>query len=332
MSLKPYIILAALTVLLASCEKEKGGFQAVDGEVVVLQEASRGNGVDLVLMGDGYTAKQIRKGEYDKVMRTAAEDFFSENPLGGLRDLFNVIYIVGVSEEEGCYNDHSTCFSAKHQNTYSSSIKGNTALIRRFTSNAIGEERLKHSVMAVVMNSGGHGGTTHFEDTIEGQDFGDGSAITFIPYMSGGEQFRQVMLHESAGHALAKLGDEYYYESNGSITEAFLKRYENYAPLGYYRNIDITNDLDKVKWKHFINDERYASEKISTYLGGMTFKSGVYRPTYDSLMGSQSNPHFNAPSREAIYINIHKRAFGAEWSYDYEDFVKYDQNCLSLQR
>ena len=33
---------------------------------------------------------------------------------------------------------------------------------------------------------------------------------------------------------------------------------------------------------------------------------------------------FNAPSREAIYYRIHKLAYGDDWSYDYETFVKYD--------
>ena len=33
---------------------------------------------------------------------------------------------------------------------------------------------------------------------------------------------------------------------------------------------------------------------------------------------------FNAPSREAAYIRIHKLAYGSSWEYDYEEFVKYD--------
>ena len=33
---------------------------------------------------------------------------------------------------------------------------------------------------------------------------------------------------------------------------------------------------------------------------------------------------FNAPSREAIYYRIHKLAYGADWEYDYEEFVEWD--------
>ena len=34
--------------------------------------------------------------------------------------------------------------------------------------------------------------------------------------------------------------------------------------------------------------------------------------------------YFNAPSREAIYYRIHKLAYGADWEYDYEEFVEWD--------
>ena len=33
---------------------------------------------------------------------------------------------------------------------------------------------------------------------------------------------------------------------------------------------------------------------------------------------------FNAPSREEIYKRIMQRSEGDSWTYDYEEFVKYD--------
>ena len=39
---------------------------------------------------------------------------------------------------------------------------------------------------------------------------------------------------------------------------------------------------------------------------------------------NSGNGRFNAPSREAIYYRIHKLAYGTEWEYDYNEFVKYD--------
>ena len=52
--------------------------------------------------------------------------------------------------------------------------------------------------------------------------------------------------------------------------------------------------------------------------------TGVWRPTVESIMRYNWGG-FNAPSREAIYYRIHKLAYGADWKYDYEEFVKYDE-------
>ena len=40
--------------------------------------------------------------------------------------------------------------------------------------------------------------------------------------------------------------------------------------------------------------------------------------------GNRSNL-FNAPSREAIYKRAMKLAYGDSWTYDYEEFVKFDE-------
>ena len=43
----------------------------------------------------------------------------------------------------------------------------------------------------------------------------------------------------------------------------------------------------------------------------------------------RSNTHgFNAPSREAIYKRVMQLAYGDGWTYDYEEFVAFDQAHL----
>jgi hypothetical protein len=46
-------------------------------DVVVIQQATEGAGLDLVFMGDGYTDKDVASGDYDRLMRQAADAFFS---------------------------------------------------------------------------------------------------------------------------------------------------------------------------------------------------------------------------------------------------------------
>ena len=69
---------------------------------------------------------------------------------------------------------------------------------------------------------------------------------------------------------------------------------------------------------------RYADEKLGAYEGASTYAKDIWRPTENSMMRGNNAP-FNAPSREAIYYRIHKLAYGDDWEYDYEEFVKYDE-------
>ena len=79
-------------------------------------------------------------------------------------------------------------------------------------------------------------------------------------------------------------------------------------------------------WKQFVQDSRYAGEEIGAYQGGLTYPTGVWRPTLWSVM----NQHhvygtFNAPSRAQIYTRIMKLSEGQDWQFDYETFVAWDQ-------
>ena len=87
--------------------------------------------------------------------------------------------------------------------------------------------------------------------------------------------------------------------------------------------MDFTSDPEKVKWAHILSDERYADEPEGVYEGARNCSRGIWRPTYDSIM-MDNKGSFNAPSREAIWYRIHKLAYGSDWLYDFEDFVKYD--------
>ena len=96
----------------------------------------------------------------------------------------------------------------------------------------------------------------------------------------------------------------------------------NYNQCGWYKNVDVTSDPATIRWSSFLNDERYANEKLGAYEGGSTFSKGVWRPNENSIM--RYGTEFNAPSRAAIYNRIHKLAYGEDWQFDYETFVQQD--------
>lgn len=52
-----------------------------DGQYTLLQKASTGDGVNLVIMGDGFTRKDLQKnGRYESTMQQAYDYFFSIDP------------------------------------------------------------------------------------------------------------------------------------------------------------------------------------------------------------------------------------------------------------
>jgi hypothetical protein len=96
-----------------------------------------------------------------------------------------------------------------------------------------------------------------------------------------------------------------------------------WTTLGWGANVDWRSNPAEVKWAKFINDERYADERIGVYEGSYLYQFGAYRPTENSMMRN-NDCGFNAPSREAIYKRVMKLSEGDDWTYDYETFVAFD--------
>ena len=66
-----------------------------DGIVKVLQTATNGDGIDIVLMGDGYSDRLIANGTYDNTMQLAMEKFFSVEPYKSFRNYVLTIFCKG---------------------------------------------------------------------------------------------------------------------------------------------------------------------------------------------------------------------------------------------
>ncbi len=289
-----------------------------DGLVFTLQTATVGNGIDIVLMGDGYSDRMIASGRYREVMEEAMDYLFVEEPYKSFRDYFNVYMVNAVSENEVI--EQSTVFSTRFgEGTH---VEGDSQTVFQYAGKAISQSRMDEAMIVVMQNSKKYAGTCWMYYPSKG-DYGSGTSISYFPIGMDGEEFKRVLNHETCGHGFAKLDDEYAYEYKGAITAEEIEVRDVVEPYGWYRNTDLTNDLSSVKWAHFLSDSRYANEGLGAYEGASTYWSGIWRSTENSIMRHNTGG-FNAPSREAIYYRIHKLAYGDSWQYDYEDFVEYD--------
>ena len=163
-------------------------------------------------------------------------------------------------------------------------------------------------------------------------DYGRGVSVAYFPIGTSSESLSPLLLHEAGGHGFAKLDDEYAYEYRGEIPSATVSEsislFENF---GWGKNVDFTSDPTQVRWAKFLSDSRYANQGLGVFEGACTYWKGAYRPTDNSIMNTNTGG-FNAPSREAIYYRIHKLAYGEDWTYDYESFVKWDAKNRTVTR
>ena len=296
--------------------------QSKDGQIKILQTATKGSGIDLVLMGDAFTSKLVTSGVYDYAMNIAKEKFFSEEPYKSFKDHFNVYSIAAVSDNDKYVENGSTVFGGYFGE--GTLVGGNDQKVMDYATKVIGDSRMDNAIIVVIMNSTVYAGTCYmYYSSADTCDFGNGLSISYFPIGEDDKSLEQLIHHEAAGHGFAKLADEYSYIQYGKIPESDIESYKNMLPYGWYKNVDITDDPEKVKWAKFLTDTRYKNDSLGVFEGGMTYWTGVWRPTKYSIM-NENTGGFNAPSREAIYYRIHKLAYGADWEYDYEKFVEWD--------
>ena len=295
-----------------------------DGKVTTLQTATKGNGIDIVLMGDAYSDRQIADGTYKSAMENIYNNLFTEEPYKSFKDHFNVYYVNVVSLNEGYeYEYGNTALEGFFGE--GTLVGGNNNAVFTYTLNAIPSDKMDNALLVVAMNSDNYAGTCYMFNSVGNGDYGSGVSVAYFPRGGNAETFAQLLHHEACGHGFAKLADEYAYENMGAIPEAAVNDHKaQQTNWGWWKNVDFTSDPTKVRWNYFLTDTRYANDGLGAFEGGLTYWTGVWRPTENSIMRYNTGG-FNAPSREAIYYRIHRLAYGDEWTYDYETFVEYDE-------
>lgn len=293
-----------------------------DGVVTTLQTATKGNGIDIVLMGDAYSDRQIADGTYRTDMEYIYNNLFTEEPYKSFKDHFNVHYVNVVSAAEG-YEYGKTALDGYFGD--GTLVGGNDNAVFDYALNAISEEEMDEALLIVAMNSDNYAGTCYmYWPTYTTGTYGSGPSVAYFPRGGDAETFAQLLHHEACGHGFAKLADEYAYEDMGAVSSDYVSQITSQQnDWGWWKNVDFTSDTSAIRWSNFINDARYANEGLGAFEGGLTYWSGVWRPTENSIMRYNTGG-FNAPSREAIYYRIHKLAYGDSWEYDYEEFVEWD--------
>lgn len=311
------------------CSVSQYGYEYGEDEWITLQKATKGNngGINIVLLGDGFSAKDIASGKYLTDIKQEVEYFFGIEPYKTYRDYFNVYTAIPLSTESGVgtvntirYNRFNTTFTggvglkADYDEVFDYALGAPT----------VNKGNLNQTLIIMVPNSTDYGGIC--------QMWEDGSAIAFCPQSTYGYPLdtRGVIQHEAGGHGFGKLGDEYIYHNAfidfcdctccGHVLE-----FNGAKSLGWYDNLELTGKMHSVGWSHLIFDDRY-SDIVDIYEGGYMHNRGVFRSEPNSCMNNDI-PYYSTISRESIVKRI--KAYAGE-TYSFEDFVKNDKRDAGI--
>lgn len=299
-------------------------------------------GVDIIILGDGFTDQDIASGRYDEVMQMAYDDFFCIEPFTTVKNLFNVYSVYAVSQNRKVTTDPSdgingavdvegisTCFSTSFTNN-STRVSGDGNTVFEYAKAALGEEaseRIMSALILVMVNAERYAGTCfNYKYSGTTDDYAlYAPAIAYIPLGKSWSSWdantmrRTLLHHEANGHGFGKLADEY------SITGKTITSTSSWSDLrtnqnaGFSRNVDVcVNEANasetwpltttsNVYWNGLFNtaNNYETSEGLGIYEGAYTFESLFCRPTENSIMLDNTGG-FNAPSRWAIYYRVMK--------------------------
>lgn len=313
-----------------SCDVSQYGYQYSEDQWITLQKATKGTngGINIVIIGDGFDAKDIAEGTYLTDIKKQVADFFDIEPYKTYQQYFNVYTAIPLSTESGVGGINTIVY-----NRFGTTFTGGVGLqadydeIFAYALNAptVNKNNLNQTLIIVVPNSTEYGGITNM--------WADGSAISFCPQSTDAYPYdsRGIIQHEAGGHGFGKLADEYIYHNTfidacqcsccGHTAEV-----QAAQQRGWFVNISLTGKMHSVAWSHLIFDSRY-SDIVDVFEGAFMHNRGVFRSEQNSCMNNNI-PYYNSISREAIVKRI--KQYAGE-SYSFEEFAKNDKREATSQ-
>ncbi|BFV55829.1 M64 family metallopeptidase [Kitasatospora sp. CMC57] len=268
---------------------------AADGTVTpIVQSGPTAAKLDIVMIGDGYTADQQAKFRTDAA--TKWQEISAVEPYKSYRGLFNVWAVEAVSAQSGVSGDPDKATvrqTALGSYFWCDDVERllcvDTDAVERYAAKAP-----QADLVVVVANSTKYGGAG-YNDVVSPLGY---SGIATVA--GGNAQSGQIAVHET-GHSLGKLADEYFYQGQGT--------YQGKEPNESNITKQTADQLrrSRTKWYRWLGQTSPDGGAVGAYLGGGYYPEGLYRPTDNSIMRSLGR-EFNLPGREAMIAGFYRYA------------------------
>lgn len=259
--------------------------QEIVDAVKLANRGSLDNRVDVVLVGDGYTAGEM--GQFHSDATSVVNDMFSYEPFISYEPYFRVSQIEVISAESGVDNDPQGVFrnTALDMTYWCSGIERLLCVSVAKAYNAASAAPDIDQVIAIA-NSSKYGGAGYSSNNL-GTTAGQNAAAA------------EIAIHE-LGHSLGDLADEYTYGGPTTYTGGEL------GPV----DVSIYNRSEQIslgtKWDYWMDANMSGFDNpISAYEGGNYSQFGVFRPSNNSMMRALGRP-FNLVSAEQLIKEIYR--------------------------
>lgn len=249
----------------------------------VVNSGDPDNRVDIIVMGDGYTAAQIATTYYPDI-GTLTDYLFTggtlTEPFNRYASFFNVHAIEVVSNESGA-DDPTT-------GTIRDTALGSTYLFDGVTQRLLSvDTTLADPILAAGL--AGTGIDPEIRFVLVNSPVYGGAGGYYATYAAGDPDAMEVAVHE-LGHSFVNLADEY--GGTGPVPGS-----EPVEP-------NVTLDPTGAKWARWLGHDDGVLGPIGAVEGGFYTDTGVYRPTPSSKMRDLNRP-FDAIAREAFVLEFY---------------------------
>ena len=250
--------------------------------ITMVNNGPSANRVDIVFLGDGYTAADLNA-SYVTHINTMLTHMFNEgqDPYPRYANFFNVHRINVTSNEQGADIPLDNIFrdTALDASYYFDGVTERLLYI---------DETKSDNALAVGLRGASFGAEVRLV-TVNDTKYGGGGGF-YAVYAGASSSATEVALHE-LGHSFNGLADEYGGDPNTYIGP---------EPSA----INVTTDPTGTKWAHWLGHSEPSFGVIGAYEGAGYHDFGLFRPSVDSKMRSLDRP-FDAISREKIVLDIY---------------------------
>lgn len=188
--------------------------------------------VDILILGDGYTADEMEK--YQNDVKRLADELFEVEPFKSRENDFNVSAVETPSEVSGVNRPHPGVFKRTALSTSYSSFDSERYVLA-YDNRTIRDvaATVSYDYMFIIIN----------EET-----YGGGGIFRLYSTVAVDNSFSDYIFVHEFGHSFAGLADEYYTSSvSYEMDEVSIEPYEY--------NITALLDPENLKWKHLVDKD-----------------------------------------------------------------------------